>query len=458
MDPVAVGNHPGSPRDLGDVNDGGNTGPVRLVAVVGLLGVLACSCTGTPSAPVVAKSPTVSVDSHVSTLATVQGGVGWPPAIAADPTSNRVYVAWMSFPNNTDSWVQVAVSADGGRTFGTPIRFGAKTEQMPLLAVTRDGTLFLAWTHWAPHRLLDPKSSYSNPAWLLLTRSDDGGKTWTKPVTVPTDRYSNETYFTSLAVSSDGSRVQLAWIDYASIPAFGTGTDSRRQAGSMLASVSADGGRTFGAPQEIAHSSCVCCTPTGFFDGQRGGVAFRGWEQGGKSGDLRNPTVVMMQSGLTSWGAPVTVHNDDFRLKVCPHMGIGSAVDPSGRLYVEWWTGAQGRAGYWFATSKDGRAFSAPTQLAPLDVDPHGNDLTVAIDGVGGVWMPGVLYTTKAGGGKGTSQVHYWLVGSDGVPHDVPGTTADGQFPRVAASSNHVYLLWVDQNRLLLRRATVSRS
>jgi len=425
-----------------------------MIALAGLLAVVVSSCTGSPAPH---ETPSISVDPHVTTLARVEGGVGWPPAIVADPTSNRVYVAWMSFPNKTDSWVQVAVSDDGGRTFGTPIRFGAKTEQMPLLAVTRDGTVFLAWTHWTPHRLLDPKSSYSNPAWLLLTRSDDAGKTWTKPVTVPADRFSNETYFTSLAVSSDGSRVQLAWIDYASIPGFGTGTDDRRQAGSMLASISADGGRTFGSPREIAHSSCVCCTPTGFFDGQRGGVAFRGWEKGGQTGDLRNPTVVMMEPDLTTWAPPVAVHDDDFRLKVCPHMGIGSAVDPSGRLYVEWWTGAQGRAGYWFATSMDGQAFSSPTRLAPLNADPHGNDLTVAIDGAGDAWMPGVLYPTKPDGSPGASQVHYWIVGSDGRPHDVPGTTADGQFPRIAASSNAVYMLWVDGDRLRLRRATVGR-
>jgi hypothetical protein len=391
--------------------------------------------------------PSVSLGA-IATVADVRGGLSWWPAVASDPTSDRVYVAWTSFPNDTDTEVHLAVSDDGGATFGTPIRLGARSEQAPVMQVA-GGILFVAWTHWDPTRRTDPKDQYSNPSWQLLETSTDGGRTFSDPVAVPSGRPLSTGYFMTMTVTPDAKNVLLAWFDYTSTP---TTVWPGRDATTMFAARSTDGGQTFSAPQQIADATCVCCSPSAFFLDTNPGVLYRNFHKGGTTGDVRDPAVVMADAAGSGWNDPVIVHDDGFRLKVCPHMGLGAAAGTDGTLHVDWWTGAAGREGYWYTTSTNGRTFSDPIQLAPLATDPHGNDLNIAIDGDGTTWMPAVLFPDKRDGSAGSPTVALWAATQGAEPVRIPVMSTPGSFPRVAPLAHGVVLVWASGTQILLQR------
>jgi hypothetical protein len=422
---------------------------IRAATIAAIVMMLA-ACEGGDEPPEPSPTPVEAEPGAVAMVAEDPRGVAVTPAVAVDPGGEVVYVAWTA-PTERGTATFLTISRDGGSTFGPPRKIGGWTDMWPILAVADDGTLFLMWTHWDPKRLIDPASEYSNPAWQLLQRSEDQGRTFTDPVVVPDDGLSTETFYAALAVSPDASDVMVTWFDYSRIEGFGDGTDARREAVHMQSSISHDGGRSFGPVQDVTAATCVCCTPTAFFLGARTGIVYRGWIKGGAEGDVRDPMAVMGSDG-DAWRPPVTVHRDDFRLRACPHMGLGAAVAGEGALYVDWWTGAEGRAGYWFARSEDGEVFTEPMQLAPLSIDPHGNDLSIAIDPFGTPWFTGVTFP----GGRGSgSVVTVWSAPSDEVT-ELSEAEIPGSLPRITGTNDGVLVVWVDRTKIMSRRITVT--
>ncbi|MCA1845542.1 MAG: glycoside hydrolase [Actinobacteria bacterium] len=119
----------------------------------------------------------------------------WQPHVATDPKRNRVYVGWqrrnVPVPGLPDSESRpaVAVSTDGGKTFGPPLdllygqgdlanlpALGNKalpTRRGPTLAVAPDGTLFALTPWWSPTRTTPRTLS---PASSRCTRSSCGAR------------------------------------------------------------------------------------------------------------------------------------------------------------------------------------------------------------------------------------------------------------------------------------------
>ncbi len=93
------------------------------------------------------------------------------PAIAVDdspasPHTNRVYVVWSRIARNTNSSVVLSHSDDGGRTWSPPVTVSAKAEPDVIyasVAVARNGTVYVAWTD---------DTNYS----VRVVRSTDGGR------------------------------------------------------------------------------------------------------------------------------------------------------------------------------------------------------------------------------------------------------------------------------------------
>ncbi|MFN8623548.1 MAG: sialidase family protein [Chloroflexota bacterium] len=372
------------------------------------------------------------------------------PFLAADPARDRVYAAWTTYIDDTHVVSHLASSADGGRTFGDPIVIGWDSDVWPILRVADDGTLIVAWTHWQTDVLLNPEDPYSNAAWGMVARSTDGGRTLSEPVLVEADRPVEAHYYLNMAASRDGQTVSVAWFDYTpfNIP---TLPQPGREAVTMWAASSQDGGATFGAPAELTEDTCVCCMEAGVVQGGHPAFVFRHWTAGGDAGDLRNPAIITSTDQGDTWAAPVTIHDDQFYLPVCPHVGFGAVVDRTDRLHVTWWTGAPDRAGYWYSTSPDGVAFTEPVLLAPQAVDPHENDAAVGVDDGGTVYATTVDPGAVAADGSSdpaSSQVTVWRIADGGAPEAV--MTVVGRFPQVAGMAQGAYLTWVDASDQLV--------
>lgn len=93
------------------------------------------------------------------------------PSIAVDdssasPRRNRVYVVWSRIARNTSSSVVLSYSDDGGKTWSAPVTVSSKEESDVIyasVAVARNGTVYVAWTD---------DTNYS----VRVVRSADGGR------------------------------------------------------------------------------------------------------------------------------------------------------------------------------------------------------------------------------------------------------------------------------------------
>lgn len=130
-----------------------------------------------------------------------------PPKIAYAP-DGRLYAAYlvtkivpgMRWPQNA---LRFAVSRDGGRRWDAPSTvtgdavFGSYDDHA--LFVAPDGSVFLTWLAEVAH----------DTSHTFFARSTDGGKTWSKPMVIDSDR-SCPCCRTTMAAGPDGS-LYVAW-------------------------------------------------------------------------------------------------------------------------------------------------------------------------------------------------------------------------------------------------------
>ncbi|HVP02494.1 MAG TPA: sialidase family protein [Solirubrobacteraceae bacterium] len=369
----------------------------------------------------------------------------------ADARHGRVYATW-SRSLGEKTRVYVAASTDGGRTFGAPVWMAHDDGAgMPSLRVDDAGRVYVTWTHFDLAHLLDPKNAYSNPSWQVLARSDDAGRTFTTPVAVTTERRGGSA-FGALSVAPDGHTVSAFWLDY--LPVF----DPRhravgRDAARALVATSRDGGRTFAAPVVVDRTSCVCCEPYGYTVDGRTAFALRDWQHGTARADIRDIAVV--QDAAAGWTAPQHVHDDHFLLHHCPSVGPAVAVDDHGLEHVAWWTGASGRAGYWYATRRGDGSFSAPVPVERHPVAPNENNATLALDDTGTAWTATVGHGEFDASGnelKAPNAVKVYAIAPDGRVREVPAAEMSGAYPQLATLPGTLVEVWNDGTSLRARR------
>ncbi|ABL84021.1 MULTISPECIES: sialidase family protein [unclassified Nocardioides] len=90
--------------------------------------------------------------------------------------AGNVYVAWSVFQGGGNNEIMFARSTDHGRTFSNPTRIseGSLGNQFADIAVTRDGTVYVAWNGTVGSRATGHDA-------MLWVRSTDGGRSFTKP-------------------------------------------------------------------------------------------------------------------------------------------------------------------------------------------------------------------------------------------------------------------------------------
>jgi len=118
---------------------------------------------------------------------TLDGGKTWLAPVQASDTpgfddkemacidaSGNIYIVWDHFTDN-DADLRFTKSVNGGSTFQPTITFSSP--YIPAIACTPSGTLYVT-------TVLGPAPYYWPPAAIWLTRSTDGGATWSPRVQV----------------------------------------------------------------------------------------------------------------------------------------------------------------------------------------------------------------------------------------------------------------------------------
>lgn len=193
----------------------------------------------------------------IELVRSIDGGATWSDPVVidtgclpnADQGSNvavdgagNVYVAWESFPSNlSTNEIDIVRSTDGGASFGpkvtvasvTPVgsilgllQGGFRNNEFPMLAIDRSrergaGPIYVAWNDGRFDQIPDgfpfAGSATYNFGDVIVSRSTDGGASWSAAVKVNNDKNAapsrgTDRYLPGIAVDHEGA-VGVCWYD-----------------------------------------------------------------------------------------------------------------------------------------------------------------------------------------------------------------------------------------------------
>lgn len=283
---------------------------------------------------------------------------------------------------------------------------------------------------------------------VLVTRSADGGATWSEPIRPHDDGTPTEHGFVSLFPSDgglgvvwlDGRRfaesadapatnemtVRYRTLDYQSRPLPNEG--SRGAPGPVTGSASAAG-----AEVVLDDRACDCCQTAVAMTDEGPLVAYRDRTPG----EVRDISVTRRVGG--TWTEPRTLHADGWEIDACPVNG--PQADAAGSdVVIGWFTAAADTPRVHVAFSDDaGESFGDPVRVDAGN--PLGRVDVLLVDG-----RALVLWLERTADG---AEVRARLVGRDGVagtPRVIAATLAQrpSGFPRMGRFGDGVLMAWTE--------------
>ncbi len=321
----------------------------------------------------------------------VKGKSNATPWVAA--AGAFVAVAWgASSEDKTD--VFVAVSRDGGRTFGEAVQVNTIAGEARL-----GGEL-------PPRVTLQPRAGSGEPSIAVLwtakgettqikvARSSDGGRTFAPPVALQTSSAPGDRGWPALTFDSHGT-AHAIWLDHRGLAANRTeasrhashqsgaahdGVAMAQKSGLYYAAVD---GPSIGE-RELTKGVCYCCKTT-LAAGPDGGL-YAAWRHV-YEGNIRDIAFSASRDQGRTFSAPIRISQDEWELNGCPDDGPAMAVDATGMVHVIWPTVMQGETpegALFYSTTRDGRAFT-PRVRVPTLGSPKPSHPQIAIDKTGRV-------------------------------------------------------------------------
>ena len=394
-----------------------------------------------------------TVNAGAATLA-IQARANATPSVAA--ADRFVVVAWGASVETGLTDVFVAVSRDGGRTFAESVRVSDDrhaslgAEQPPRVSLVpragREPEVVVVWT-----------AKSSDGSRLLISRSQDGGTSFTRAAPIPGSEAAGNRGWESTAVDR-GGRVVAVWLDHRDM-ASSVGTPMHHEghdhasAGTPNAdsAVRAQASKLYFSPLDGASRShaitggvCYCCK-TAVTTGPDGAI-YAAWRHV-YPGNLRDIAFTMSRDGGRTFTAPVRVSNDGWVLDGCPENGPALAVGADGAVHALWPTLVAGATSdsepalaLFHATSRNGGAFS-PRERMATEGTPRHPQLATTSAGLVAAWDE-----QTAGGARRVVLAR--LTGSGAAParasREVVSGNARAQTPAIAGASAAVVIAWAE--------------
>ncbi len=365
-----------------------------------------------PRQLLVACQASPATPESIVTYLSSDGGASWrngglPPQPAAGPAGDDVTVAFDVHgrgyicatrsghgsnlnPANPDANRAVYVwrTDDGGRSFTAPVTVVAGQYcDHPWLATGPDAghDVFVAWGAGDSHTALD------------LARSDDGGQSFASPRRILAEATVPSLVSAGPQVAAGPHGLVCAVCDWT------TQQDASGDlVGQVVAVCSTDGGRGFAAPVRLGSESSIIALP-GDVRPNSGPtvaasprsralyVAFPRHQPGATHSDI--VVTASLDRGRT-WSKPVTATPGDGAIYFQPNI----AVDEAGRVAISAFALANGRVDEVLLLSRAGELrFRAPLRVTTAAFDPL--DATTASRGKYGAWWIGDWQGIAAGAG-----------------------------------------------------------
>jgi hypothetical protein len=309
---------------------------------------MSLGCTRAPSGSEPASKPEAT-----AIRVSPEGIQAAEPAIAGD--ANGAFVVYVAHSEDgADVFVQSIDKT--GKLMNQKVRVNPNADEAkawkgdpPTIALGSDGAVYIGWTR----AVKDAKGTD-----LVLSVSDDGGRTFTAPVKINDDLKPASHGMHSLAVDANGN-VHAAWLDERNIKfdhhAMKSG-EAAEPNSEVFYSVSHDAGKTFEPNQKIAVEVCPCCKTS--LLAASDGTIYLSWRQV-LNGDLRHIAVASSKDGGQNFSEGTIVSDDRWEIHACPVSGAAMASPEPDILEVLWYThGTAGPPGmYWARSSDRGKTF-----------------------------------------------------------------------------------------------------
>lgn len=294
------------------------------------------------------------------------------PSLATTTTFDAEGRLWRVLAR--ENRLEVSHSGDGGRTFsapvavnGTPEHIAGDGENRPKILV-RNGTIYVSWTQ----ALDKPMTGH-----IRFSRSLDGGKTFSPPLTVNDDPEIISHRFDAMAVNQRG-QVYLAWLDKRDLSAAQRKHEPYHGAAVYYA-LSDDNGASFRPNVKLADHSCECCRVALATEPDGTPVVFWRHIFGKNTRDFA-------LARLDGQAATMRATRDEWEVSGCPHHGGALSIAADGTYHMVWFNNGPERHGLFYGSTGDGgKAFSVPVafgnedaQAGHPDVLSQGREVFVA--------------------------------------------------------------------------------
>jgi hypothetical protein len=383
-----------------------------------------------------------------------------------------VALAWAVTPTGGGQQIHAAVSRDGGRTFGAPVRVSpagsavkVNGEQPPrVVLVPRKTARGGSGPAAAPEVRVVWTVGSDQGTRLVSARSMDAGHTFAAPAVVAGSDAPGNRGWESVTVDRDG-RVLALWLDHRDTASDRPAADGHQHAGhqtgpsassaaaadgvaraqrSQLFVAGLDGQR---AASSVARGVCYCCK-TSLVTGPDGAI-YAAWRHV-YAGNLRDIAFASSRDGGATFTAPARVSEDGWQIDGCPENGPALAVDARRRVHVVWpaveRTAGRESLSLFYAMTTDGRAFTPRVRMPAAGAAYHPQAAVTA---------SGTLLVTWEEVIEGVRRVRVARAeaGGPGVRR-FEGETASGVepgvYPALAVTPTHAVLAWTS------RRGTAS--
>jgi hypothetical protein len=286
-----------------------------------------------------------------------------------DPKPECSATATPSFGEDGRLWLTYSVadtiyatsSRDNGKSFTPPTKIAkvegaaidSNGEARPKLIALPNGTLVASYT-------TRPEKSFNGT--IFVTRSTDGGKSFSKPR--PLIEGAGQRF--EIFARSPSGRLYVAWLDKTN--AENAKAEGRAFAGSGAAVAwSNDSGATFQGKKILMDHSCECCRIAAALD--RDGLPVFAWRHVFENNHRDHYVAKLSADGTALTGGRVS--EDEWSTMTCPHHGPSLAIDASGAWHVVWFANGKKRRGLFYARSSDGgKSFSEPKQFGDSERTP----------------------------------------------------------------------------------------
>lgn len=369
--------------------------------------------------------------------------IGMTPALAGEAPSAAMNMAMKrgpalaataAFASDGTLWavrseaghVLLQSSTDAGGHWSPAIQVNAEAEPIaadgdgaPKLALGPQGELYFTWT--------TPLSRPYSGA-VRFSRSLDGGRTFSPPLTVHADRQEITHRFDALAVTGSG-QIVVAWIDKRDLEQAKKNATEYRGAAVYFA-VSDDRGASFRGDIRLADHSCECCRIALRADGEHEVIAF--WRHVFEPNIRDHALARVNTDGKVLEFRRATF--DGWPVDGCPHHGPAIARDARGRLHAVWFTGAEGKAGVYYGRLVEG-AVEGQRKVGAGNTAAHA-DLAVSGERVAIAWKEFDGQQTQLFGEVSDDGGEHWRRSA------LAQTDGPSDHPRLLTKGKDFYVLW----------------